>query len=430
MEVSLPYRWEPRWYQRNLWSALEGGCKRAVAVWHRRAGKDLLSLNWTAREAMRRPGLYWHVLPTYNQGRKIVWNGKTGDGRPFLDYFPSELVVRKLDQDMTLWLHGGSIWQVVGTDDVDTLVGSNPVGIVFSEYSLQNPAAWNYLSPILAENGGWAMFIYTPRGRNHGWKLLQRARENPNWFAEVLPNEETGVVSEEAIEDLRDGGMPDEIILQEFSCSFDAPLVGAYYSHEMMRAKENGRITKVPWEPLKPVITAWDLGVRDATSIWFAQKVGHEVRLIDYYHATGVGLDHYAKVLREKPYAYTEHLVPHDARVKELGPGKTRVEQAAEMGLRMTVMPNIPLADGIQAARALLARCWFDEDHCEKGIEGLRSYTKKATEERDPDGNVVFQDTPLHNWASHPADAFRTLAMGIDREEWTEFEQPDASWVV
>lgn len=430
MEIRLPYRWKPRAYQEPLWSALEGGVKRAVAVWHRRAGKDLLSLNWTIREAMRRPGLYWHVLPTYAQGRKIVWNGMTGKGRPFMEHFPPELVTRKTDQEMTVWLHGGSIWQVIGTDDVDRLVGANPVGVVFSEYSLQNPQAWGYLRPILAENGGWALFIYTPRGRNHGWKMLQMAEEHPKWFAQVLDVDATHAVSQEAIQEERDAGMPEELIQQEFYCSFDAPLVGAYYSVEMMRAQQDGRIDRVPWEPLKPVITAWDLGVRDATSIWFAQKVGREVRLIDYYHATGVGLDHYAKVLREKPYAYSEHLVPHDARVKELGPGKTRVEQALEQGIRMTVMPNIPLADGIQSVRALLARCWFDEVHCEKGVEGLKQYVKKETEERDPDGNIVYQDTPFHNWASHPADAFRTLAMGIDREEWDEFKQPDASWVV
>ena len=169
--ITLPNNWQPRPYQENLWRALESGVKRAVTVWHRRAGKDLTFIHWTACKAFERPGLYWHILPTYAQGRKIVWDGMTRDGRKFLDAFPDEVIVKKRDDEMTLWLEGGSQWQVIGTDNVDRLVGTNPVGCVFSEYPLQNPRAWDFIRPILAENGGWAVFSYTPRGRNHGYRL-------------------------------------------------------------------------------------------------------------------------------------------------------------------------------------------------------------------------------------------------------------------
>ena len=203
MSINLPYDWKPRDYQWPLWEALEGGTKRAVAVWHRRAGKDLTSLNWTIMEAFRRVGLYWHVLPTYKQGRKIVWEGMTRDGRRFMDYWPEEAIVRRRDDEMTIWLANGSIWQVVGAEneeDVNKLVGANPLGVTFSEYALQVPAIWNFVRPILAENEGWALFIYTPRGRNHGYKLKQMAEKNPRWFFQSLNVDDTKAIKAEAIE--------------------------------------------------------------------------------------------------------------------------------------------------------------------------------------------------------------------------------------
>jgi hypothetical protein len=430
-QISVPYGFEPRDYQLPLWSALEAGCKRAVAVWHRRAGKDVLSLNWTVREAFRRPGLYWHILPTYNQGRKIVWNGMNREGRRFIDYFPPDTIIRSRDDEMTLWLEGGSIWQVIGTDDVDRLVGSNPIGCVFSEYSLQDPNAWAFLRPILAENGGWALFIYTPRGRNHGWRMLQMALEHEKWFAQVLSCGETGAIDDDAIEDERLAGMAEEMIQQEFYCSFDAPLVGSFYGDLLTTAHENGRIGRVPWEPKKPVVTGWDLGMADATGIWFAQEVGKEKRLIDYYEASGKGLDHYAKVLAEKPYAYSEHYVPHDAAVRELGTGKSRVEVAQDMGMRFTVVPRMAIADGINAVRMMLPQVWLDDKKCSTGLEALRQYVKERHEGAEgPEGKPFYRDKPRHNWTSHAADALRTLAVGWREAMDGEFQQPSASWVV
>lgn len=407
MTIEVPHNWQPRPYQMPAWSALEGGCRRAILVWHRKAGKDLLALNWTVTQAVERVGVYWHVFPTARQGRKIVWDGVTKDGRTFLDHWPRELVARKSDTEMKLKLRNDSVWQVVGSDNYDeALIGGNPVGLVMSEYALQNPSCWDFLRPVLAENGGWAIFPYTPRGRNHGHKLFEMARKNPDWFAERLGASMTGAVSRAAIEAERAAGMPDELIEQEFECSFEASMVGSYYGKLMSAAEAQGRITSVPYDPLLEVETWWDIGVHDATAIWFVQRAGRETRLIDYYEAAGVGLDHYVKVLRERDYAYARHIAPFDIEVKEFGSGRTRLEQAASLGVRFRVAPRVPQADGINAVRTLLPSCWFDATRCEKGIEALRMYQKEWDEERK-----VFNDAPLHDWTSHACDAFRYGAL-------------------
>jgi len=413
-EINVPLNWKPRDYQMPLWEALERGTKRAVAVWHRRAGKDLCSINWTVTQALQRRGIYWHILPTYKQGRKIVWDGMTKEGRGFTSYWPEELIERKRDDEMSVWLKNGSIWQVVGCDDVDKLVGTNPVGCVFSEYSLQDPRVWDLLRPILLENGGWALFIYTPRGRNHGHKLFKMAQQNSEWFCQQLSVEDTHALHSSAIEEVRAEGMPEELVQQEFYCSFDAPLVGAYYADQLRYLHENNRIGVVPWDPNLAVTTAWDLGIGDANAIWFCQQTGKEVRLIEYYHSTGVGLDHYAKEIYQRPYAYNKHLLPFDVNVRELGSGKSRVEILRNLGIHVQVVPRLSVQDGIAAVRQLLPRCWFDEKKCELGIRALAEYTKEMKPgEQEPDGTPVYRDRPKHDWTSHPADAFRTLAVGL-----------------
>jgi hypothetical protein len=340
-----------------------------------------------------------------------------------LDHFPrsthigpGQVITRKRDDTMAMWFNNGSVYQVIGAEEPDRLVGANPIGIIFSEWSVMPPRVWEYLRPILAENGGWVIFIYTPRGRNHGYRTFKMAQASDGWFAQKLTVEDTNAVTQEAIEAERTSGMPEELIQQEFYCSFDAPLVGSYYGDLMsaMLSEEPPRIGSIPYEPERPVTTAWDLGVADATSIWFHQLVGHENRLIDYEQSSGVGLDYYAKMLSEKPYTYREHLVPHDATVRELGTGKSRLEVAKKLGLNMRVVPKLDLADGINAVRMLLPKTWMDEKSCSIGIEGLRQYTKeRILDEEGAEGEPVFRDKPLHNWASHPADALRTLAVGL-----------------
>lgn len=406
-EIQIPNGYWPRWYQEPIWEYMTQDLMglRASIVWHRRAGKDLTSINLCCFKAFQRVGTYWHVLPTYKQGRAIVWDGMDGTGRPFIDAFPSQLVTHRNNVEMQISLINGSKYRVVGSDNIDSLVGTNPVGVIFSEYSLQDPHAWDYIRPILAENGGWAMFIFTPRGKNHGYKMHEMAKKNPRWLSSILSVATTKAVKPEVIEDERASGMAEELIQQEYYCSFDAPLVGSYYSNQMENAQRENRITKVPWDPLLPVHTIWDLGVSDQTCIGFMQEYGMEFRFIDYYANTGEGLAHYAKTLKELPYVYGKHYAPHDIKVKELGTGKTRFQTARAMGINFTIVEKHEISDGIEQCRNILPSVWFDEEKCGPLVEALKSYRKEWNEIMN-----CYSSTPLHDWASHPADMFRYFA--------------------
>lgn len=394
-------------------------------VWHRRAGKDLVAVNYTAVSCMQRVGLYWHVLPTYEQGRKIVWEGMTKDGKKFLSAFPGHdnpgnsdphkpkgIVKRKRDDKMFLELINGSVYQVVGTDDIDKLMGANPIGVVMSEYSLHNPRAWDYIRPILAENGGWAMFVYTMRGRNHGYRLYEAAKKNPKWFCELLTVEDTfrpdgtRVVSDEDIEEERRSGMDEQLIQQEFYNNADAALSGAYYRKQLAQAYEDKRITKVPYEAGIYVDTYWDLGMNDTMCILFVQRFRNEIRVIDFYHNEGEGLEHYIEEMRKKPYVYGRHYAPHDIKVRELGTGKSRWETALKLGVRFEIVKKLQINEGIQAVRSIFSQMWIDDEKCSYLIEAVKEYTKKWDEE-----NKCFMNKPDHNWASHPCDALRTLGL-------------------
>ena len=413
VNIKIPYKWKPRKYQMKLWRYLENGGKRAVAVWHRRAGKDSLSLNWTAVAAMQRVGVYWHMLPLQTQARKVVWDAIDKQGRRVIDQvFPKALRKSVNAQEMKIELLNGSIWQCVGSDNYNSLVGANPVGVVFSEYSIADPAAWDFIRPILAENDGWALFIYTPRGRNHGSMLFEMAQTNPDWFCESLSVDKTQAIDLSAVDEERKAGMDEDMIQQEFYCSFDAALKGSYYGAILNKLEQEGAICDLFHNPEKPVFTAWDLGVGDATAIWFYQKNGNGCDVIDYYEASGVGLDHYVKVLKDKPYVYTnDNIFPHDICVHELSSGKSRLDILAGLGVRGQVLLRDSVETGIAAVRLLLPRCRFDKKRCSKGLEALRQYQKQWDDVRRD-----FMPRPLHDWTSHAADAFRYLAMGFKQE--------------
>lgn len=361
------------------------------------------------------------MLPEYAQARKAIWNAvnpHTGKRR-IDEAFPLALRENTNDHEMFIRFKCGSTWQVVGSDRYDAAVGTPPAGIVFSEWALSNPAAWGYLAPILLENGGWADFITTPRGRNHVKTMLDRFKSSPQWFTQVLTVNDTQAVTLEAVEEQRaeyhalfgvDAG--DALIEQEYYCSFEAAIMGSYWGRELLDAESSGRICEVAHDLLLPVHTAWDLGVGDSTAIWFFQVHGPEVRIIDHYEAHGYAVDHYVEVLNNKPYRYGNDYVPHDARVKEwtnAGPGgkaKTRIETMIELKRKPVLVPAHKLEDGINAARRTLGRCRFDAMNCEHGLEALRQYKREWDEDLR-----VFKNKPLHDWTSHTADAFRYLAM-------------------
>lgn len=432
--INLPNNWRPRHYQLNAWrhmtNAQTGG--RAVCVWHRRAGKDDFCLHLAAIKAHQKIGNYWHMLPEYSQARKAIWdavNPHTGKRR-IDEAFPHELRATTRDQEMQIVFKNGSTWQVVGSDSFNRLVGSTPVGVVFSEYSIANPAAWAYLRPILAENGGWAAFIYTPRGRNHGLAMYKQASESPHWFAEQLTAEQTGVFTPETLEAERaefiatygeDEG--DSFFRQEYFCSFDAALLGAIFGKWIERAEQEGRIGVVPHEPFREVFTAWDIGYSDDTAIWFFQlDAGGVLRIIDYYAKSGQDAEHYAKVLIGKKYNYGRHYLPHDAWSATIqGAGKSVMAQLKQHGLQggFERVPREDVQAGIQAARAILPKCYFDKVKTADGLECLRNYQRKWDDDKK-----TFSDQPIHNWASHGSDAFRYLALVWHRE--TRKEAPKA----
>ena len=388
--------------------ALGSGKKRAVAIWHRRAGKEKTFINYVAKAMFQRVGTYFYIFPTYTQAKKVLWDGRDRDGFPFMAHFPREIVKKKNEAELRLEAVNGSAMQLIGSDNIDSVLGTNPVGCVFSEYALQDPSAWDYMRPILRENGGWAIFDYTPRGKNHGFSLYQMALANPeDWFAQVLTVHDTHVISDAEIDKERREGMSEELIQQEYFCSFEGVQFGAYFGRQLKLAEDEGRIGRVPYEPQLGVETWWDLGIGDSTSIWFTQSVGREVRVIDFYENSGEGLPHYAKVLQQRPYIFTAHHAPHDIEVRELGTGRSRLETAAALGIQFEVVPNISLEDGIEAGRSFLSRCYFDRVKCERGLNALASYHKEYD-----DKAKTWKTKPAHDWSSHAADAFRYLAVG------------------
>lgn len=414
LTIEMPNGWNPRRHQMPLWNFLERGGKRAVAVWHRRAGKDSLSLNFTAEKMLERVGVYWHMLPTAKQARKVVWSGVDGQQRKIIDQaFPKELRAKTNEQEMLIEFFNGSIWQCVGSDNYNALVGANPVGVVFSEYSLTDPAAWEFIRPILAENGGWALFIFTPRGKNHAYDLFEMAKTNPKWFCQKLTVDDTGIINHDVIEEERAAGMDEDMIQQEFYCSFDAAVKGTYYSRLIADAEKDGRIGDVPYMTDRPVTTAWDIGMNDATGIWFYQKDGAYYNIIDYYEGSDVGLNTYLKVLRDKGYTYSpKHIFPHDINVREWTSGDSRKKILERSGFGVKTAPKESVDEGIEAVRNILPLCRFDANKCKRGLNALREYHKFWNDKMKD-----YMPKPCHDWTSHGADAFRYLALTARKME-------------
>jgi phage terminase large subunit len=359
---------------------------------------------------MERVGTYYYFFPTYTQGKKILWNGMDKDGFKFIDHFPKALVKSKNDTELKIEYKNGSIFQIIGTDNIDSIVGTNPVGCVFSEYALQNPKAWDFIRPILAENGGFAIFNYTPRGKNHGYDLYEMAKDNPKWFVQKLTIDDTGIISKEVIDEERASGMSEEMIQQEYYCSFTAAIMGAYYAKEYDEAEKAGRFTNVPYESSALVHTVWDLGIRDSMAIGFYQAVGLERRKIDYLEFTGKGLPEAIKLVKEKPYTFGKHFAPHDIQVRELGTGKSRLEVAKELGIEFEIVPQVSVQDGIDAGRRFFKKLWVDKTACKDWLKLIPQYTKEYDEDKK-----IFKDKPLHDWTSHGADEFRYAALVEDK---------------
>ena len=385
----------------------------AIIVAHRRFGKTVAAINDLIKDALTipRPNVrVAYIAPYYRQAKAIAWDYLLEYTR---DIEGVEYNVAELRADFP----NGARFRLFGADNPDSLRG-----LYFDHVVLDEPAdfphrAWpTVIRPSLADRKGKATFIGTPKGRNQFYDTFVAAKNDPNWLSLMLKSSETGILDEEELKEARKA-MGEDRFEQEFECSFEAAIQGSYYASELKTAAQENRIRVVPYDPSIGVTTAWDLGIGDSTAIWMAQFVAQEVRLIDYYENSGVGLDHYAKELSSRGYHYSDHILPHDVQVKELGTGKSRLEILNTLGLTdITIAPKLSIEDGIQSARSMLNRCWFDEEKCGRGIEALKQYRREFDEKLK-----TWRGRPLHDWTSHGSDAFRYLAVGKrENKNWGE----------
>jgi hypothetical protein len=399
--------WTMRKHQEEVFSKLLES-KRNVLIWHRRAGKDLLAVNYILHQSQVRRGLYWHVYPTYSQGKKALWDAMDSEGNKFIDAFAGE----KNSTDMSVRMANGSKYQIIGSDsDPSSIRGANPIGVVFSEYSYMKPDIWDVVRPILSENGGWALFLYTPCGQNHGYDLYKMATENEAWYAEKLGVNETGVVSHEEIKQLESEGASPELIAQEYYCEFLNYVYGSYFAGIVNERERQGFITGLNIMSGSPVNTYWDIGHN--TCVWFVQKQGEFWCAIDYIEGQGQPIEYYLMEIKKKCYFYGEHVFPHDISNKEYASGHSRLETAKKLVLEIGLQGNIlrqermSLNEGLNLLRQFIDKCKVDSVKCKQGLKALVAY-KRAYSEK----NKIYLDYPEKNqWAGHATDALRYVAI-------------------
>ena len=433
MKIQLPYGgWKPRAPQMPLWAYLENGGRNAVAVWHRRYGKDEVALRWTSVAMATRPGTYWHMLPEATQARKAIWeaiNPHTGKRR-IDEAFPKEL--RKATRENEMFIRFcDSTWQVVGSDNFNSLVGSPPIGIVYSEWPLANPSAAAYLRPILAENGGWELFIYTPRGRNHGLTTYERAKKDPTAFAQKLTVDDTKSMKLEILakelewytsEYGREDG--EAFYRQEFYCDFNAPLIGAILGRYIERAERAHRVSdEVRFDPDgAPIEISSDIGFRDTTAWWFWQPKVGGYSVIDHDSDRGLDADDWIERLRSKDYPIGHIWLPKDAKAKTFQSRHSAMERFLKaFGSDIVrVVPSESISNRINAGRRVIERCEFAESACKEGLDGLRAWCYEWDEVLR-----VYGKNPRHDWASHHGDAFTYGAQVMEQREAKEPKEDD-----
>ena len=385
----------------------------AVLVAHRRFGKTVAAVNDLIRDALTidLPNVrVAYIAPYLSQSKAVAWDYA-------LEYTRDIPQIKVNHSELRIDFPNGARFRLFGADNYNAMRGLYFDAVVLDEMADFPASAWpTVIRPAIVDRKGRATIIGTPKGKNEFWEMYDYAKNHPEWWCRMFKASETDILDADELEEAK-RTMGEDRYEQEFQCSFEAAIQGAYYAQEMKTATTTGRVTNVPYDPAVGVTTAWDLGIGDSTAIFFAQYVGQEIRIIDYYESSGVGLDHYAKVLSEKGYHYVEHILPHDVQVKELGTGKSRIETLDALGISdITIAPKLAVHDGIQAARSMIARCWFDEEDCARGIEALRQYRREFDERLK-----TWRGRPLHDWTSHGADAFRYLAVGKQtRQDWGE----------
>jgi hypothetical protein len=393
--------------------------KRGVIVWHRKAGKDKVCFNIMVKESQKKVGTYFYLFPSYAQGKKILWDGIDSAGMKVLDHIPPGLIQSKNETELKIKFRNGSVIQIIGVENIDSIMGPNPIGCVFSEYSLQNPHAWDYIRPILAENKGWALFNFTPRGKNHAWDLWRMALGNPAWFSEMLTVDDTKAVSPEDVQAEREAGMSEDMVQQEFFCEFEASVPGSYFALEMAAAHKEGRICRLPIETGLPVNTFWDMGYDDSMTVWMGQDVGRWVNMVGYIQDRHKAIPWFVNKLidwrNEHRVVFGKHVLPHDGAQHGRQTGKTDTEYIEELKVGFlceTVDRPKKKELGIKLMRQMLSRTRFDEIGCAQGIDALKGYRHEYTQVQDESGSAtVWMTTPVHDDSSHAADGYQTSAI-------------------
>lgn len=381
----------------------------ACIVAHRRAGKTVAAINDKIKGALKTSAAnarYGYIAPFRNQAKAIAWD--------YLKHFSGPVPgITVNESELRIDYPNGSQIRLFGADNPDAMRGLYFDHVTLDEYADMDPTIWPLvIRPALADRKGGATFIGTPKGRNDFWRIWAGddetgwpgATKDPAWFSLMLKASETGIIPPDELADLRRTSSQDQYE-QEFECSFEAAIRGAFYAEELRRMKAEKRICRIPIDRSIRVWTAWDLGVSDSTAIIFGQTVGREERIIDYYEGSGVGLDHYARVLRDKDYVYSEHIFPHDIQHRELSTGLSRMETLRSLGITARVAPIHAIMDGINATRRYMDRLWIDEDRCKRFLEAITQYRREYDEKLK-----TFKLNPLHDWTSHGADALRTRA--------------------
>lgn len=385
----------------------------AVLVAHRRAGKTVACVNDLIKRAITCPiprARYAYVAPFLSQAKEVAWE--------YIKLFAAPLIAEKNESELWVELVNGARIRVHGADNPDRLRGAYLDGVILDEYADMRPGVWGeIIRPMLADRLGWATFIGTPKGKNDFWLVYEGSKSRPDWFTVMLKASETGLLQEGELIDAAQDMTPEQYA-QEFECSFDAAILGAYYGHHVAEAERDGRVGAYPIDPALPVHTAWDLGIGDSTAIWMFQAAPDGLRVVDFIEDHGKGLPHYAAELSARGYTYGTDFVPHDARARELGTGRTRVETLVGLGRKPQLVPMQTVEDGINALRQVFARIRFHEETTSSGIEALRQYRRDYDEK-----TKAFKDRPRHDWTSHAADAARYMALAY-REMVTPIVKP------
>jgi hypothetical protein len=398
----------------------------ASVVAHRRAGKTVACIMDLIKKAVEHKGReprFAYVAPTYTQAKDVAWS--------YLKEYTAAIPgMEKSESELSVTFpHNKARIRLYGAENYDRIRGLYLDGVVIDESGDIDPRAWpEVIRPALSDRKGWATFIGTPKGRNAFYTMHQQAKAADDWYSDELKASKTKIIDAAELEDAK-RTMTAEQFAQEYECSFQAAIVGAYYGREMELAEADGRIGKVPHDRSADVFAAWDLGISDSMSIWIGQIVGREWHWINYYENSGFALDHYVDWVKSLPYKVHLHYIPHDGAARELQSGKSRVQFLEERGFVMGgssdgCVPRHEVMDGIDAGRLRFNRMWFDAEKCARGIDCLRMYRSEYD-----DKNQVLRQRPLHDWASHGADAFRCGVMGAEEARSSAMPQVDNSWV-